>query len=254
MVLGLSDVIAGAAGAVTVSVAVFDAALPGFVTCTVQVRAVTPTVTSTCTCVAVTLAMKLPCCTRVVLPLVRVTVKPGWKPVPVMVSVWLAADPVMGFGLSDAIAGVTGAVTVRLTAFELPALGFTTCTVHVRAVVPTFTSTWICVAVRLVMALPVYGTVVPPAARFTVSPGWKPLPLMVRNWLALEAVMVLGLSDEITGAAGAETVRLAALDGAEPGFVTCTVQVRAVVPTVTVARICVAVRLVTGALTAVPPV
>jgi len=104
------------------------------------------------------------------------------------------------------------------------------------------------------MALPEYALVVPPLARFTVNPGWKPVPLMVRDWLALEAVREAGLSDEITGATGAETVRLAALDGGDPGLVTATVQVRAVVPTLTVAWICVAVRTVIVGLTAVPPV
>jgi hypothetical protein len=52
---------------------------------------------------------------------------------------------------------------------------------------------------------------------------------------------------------GAVTVSVAALDDTLPGFTTCTVQARAVVPTVTVAAICVALDDATVGLTTVPP-
>jgi hypothetical protein len=73
------------------------------------------------------------------------TVAPAAKPLPLMVSVCGLADPVMGFGLSNAITGGAGAVTVKVAAFDAAPPGFTTCTVQVRAVVPTFTVAAICV-------------------------------------------------------------------------------------------------------------
>jgi hypothetical protein len=36
------------------------------------------------------------------------TLSPAWNPLPLMLSVWFAVDPVMGFGLSDAITGGSG--------------------------------------------------------------------------------------------------------------------------------------------------
>jgi len=140
--LGLSEVMAATeGGAFTVRLTAFEVTLPGFTTVTLHTCAVVPTVTCTCTWVAVTLDRKLPDCTRVTFPDFKLTDKPDWKPVPLMVSVCAEADPVMGLGLSEAIAGVTGAVTTRLTRFEEPLLGFTTCTVQVLAAVPTFTNT-----------------------------------------------------------------------------------------------------------------
>jgi hypothetical protein len=52
----------------------------------------------------------------------------------------LELEPVMGFGLSVVMAGgVGGAFTVSDTELEAKPLELVTCTVHVRAVVPTFT-------------------------------------------------------------------------------------------------------------------
>ena len=74
---------------------------------------------------------------------------PAWKPLPLMVSVWLAPDLGRGFGLSEVIAGpVGGAFTVRLAYPERPP-GFVTVMVHVRAVVPTLIDVAICVAERV---------------------------------------------------------------------------------------------------------
>ena len=52
---------------------------------------------------------------------------------------------------------------------------------------------------------------------------------------------------------GAVTVRVAAFDGTLPGFTTVTVQARAVVPTFTVAAICVALVEAMVGFTTVPP-
>jgi hypothetical protein len=87
----------------------------------------------------------------------------------------------------------------------------------------------------------------------TVAPGAKPLPLMVNVCAFADPVIGLGLSVEITGGGGAVTVSVAAFDHTLPGFTTCTVQARAVVPTVTVAAICVALDDATVGLTTVPP-
>ena len=147
--LGFSDVIAGVAttGALTVKLAEFDATLFALITFTVHVRAVVPVTIEAWICVALTL--------RIVSALtappeyVACTVSPVAKPVPVIVNVWLEAEPVMGLGLNDVIAGIAaGAFTVRLAEFETALLELATCTVQTRAVVPVLIVATICVAVN----------------------------------------------------------------------------------------------------------
>jgi len=54
-------------------------------------------------------------------------VSPAVKPMPVMVSVWLELEPVMGLGLRDAMAGVAaGPLTVRLAMLETAPLELAT--------------------------------------------------------------------------------------------------------------------------------
>ena len=56
------------------------------------------------------------------------------------VTFWPTAEPTREAGLSDEING-GGAVTARLEVAERLPSGFTTCSVHVLTVVPTFTGT-----------------------------------------------------------------------------------------------------------------
>jgi len=85
----------------------------------------------------------------------------------------------MGLGLSEAIAGGGGAVTVSVAELDETLLpGFATVTVQARATVPTFTVAEICVAVEVTT---VGCTTVPPEyVMLTVAPDTNPVPLMVR--------------------------------------------------------------------------
>jgi hypothetical protein len=68
------------------------------------------------------------------------------------------------------------ALTVSDTEFEASPLELVTCTVHVRAVVPTLTGTWITV---LLTEVTVPTVALPQLPSATFSPDTNPLPLMV---------------------------------------------------------------------------
>src|SRR4051794_7848787 len=108
---GVSDVTAGgAAGAFTVRPAEADVPF-GLVTLMVQARAVMPALIEVTICVAESVVTA-----RLVEKpgYVAVTVVPATKPLPVRVSDWAAFDPVIGFGLSEEIAGGVGACAPQL--------------------------------------------------------------------------------------------------------------------------------------------
>src|ERR1039457_6334279 len=130
-------------------------------------------------------------------------------------------------------------LTVSVAALEAMPFGFTTCTVQVRAVPPTFTVAWIWLADADWMAAPCSVSEAPAVVSTTCSPlpGWKPEPLMVSVCAAAERVMGFGLSEAMAG--GATTWKLPLLEASPLGLTTCTVQVRAVAPTSISARICV---------------
>src|ERR1017187_5509048 len=222
----------------------------GFTTCTIQVRAVPPTFTVAWIWLADANWMTAPCSVSEAPAVVSTTCSPlpGWKPEPLMVSVCAAAERVMGFGLSEVMAG--GATTWKLPLLEASPLGLTTCTVQVRAVAPTSISARICVLLTKAICPPLKVVVGPPAyptIAFNPVPLTKPLPLMVMTWLALAPVSGLGVTLPTTGGAAGAT-RLAALDAGPVGLATVMLQAPAAAPVMTVAWIWVALRLVTGRL------
>src|ERR1035438_1123091 len=109
--------------------------------------------------------------------------------------------------------------------------GFTTCTVQLRAELPTFTVALIWVADVDSMAAPCSVSEAPVVVNTTFSAGpvWKPEPLMVSVCAAAERVIGLGLSEAIAG--GAITCKLALPLAAPFGLTTWTVHMRAVTPT-----------------------
>src|ERR1035441_3242739 len=117
---------------------------------------------------------------------------PDWKFEPLIVKACAALDPVIWLGLSDVIEGAGGAFTWKFTLLETCPSGFFTDTAKGRVVSPTMMSTWICVAVTDISCELV--SVVEPIC--SVSPDWKPVPVMVKTCPLLEPVMGLGRSEE----------------------------------------------------------
>ncbi len=146
-------------------------------------------------------------------------------------------DPVIGFGLSEVIAGLaTGATTGRFTLFEAVPPGFTTWTDHVSTAVPTFTVVCIWVVPVAESCEDPTVRVVPPVVSTTFQPvpDPRPGPLIVSVWLALEPVIGFGLSEVMAGGGtGATTCSTDPFEALPFGLTTATVRFCAAVPTLT---------------------
>src|ERR1035438_1494181 len=154
-----------------------------------------------------------------------------------MVTDWLPAKPGTGLGLIDVIRGVEVPlpVTVKLKTFDCPVSGLMTWAVQLAAPVPTLI--WIVswFAEMNVTCVPVRSAWPPGSVACTFSPVplWKPLPLMVTDWLPAKPGTGLGLIDVIRGVEVPlpVTVKLKTFDCPVSGLMTWAVQLAAPLPT-----------------------
>src|ERR1035441_3674638 len=112
-----------------------------------------------------------------------------------MVKVCAVLEPVIWLGLSNVMEGAGGAFTWKFTLLETCPSGFVTVTAKARVVSPTMRFTWIPAAVTDISCE--LASMVEPIC--SVSPGWKPVPAIVRTCPLLEPVIGFGLSAPIAG-------------------------------------------------------
>ena len=142
------------------------------------------------------------------------------EPVIVRVKAGPPADAVVGATLE--IVGVSGAVTVNVTALDGALPGFRTVTLAEVAAATLAARTW---AVSWVVLKKLVASGDP--FHCTLAPETKPLPVTVRLKAGLPAGAELGLREEIAGV-GAAIVNVRLLESTAEGLITRTTAVPAV--------------------------